>query len=96
MKKRIKKITAKQFDKLFDEGKEDILQYCDLTKAKLVKPLPSDMMKTVILSDDAYELLTSNKRHAEESLSSVVLRFVPLTKAAKVKQPKKSRAKREG
>lgn len=26
-------ITAEDFDRLFDEGKEDVLQYCDLSTA---------------------------------------------------------------
>ena len=26
-----KRITAEQFDKLFDEGKKDVLAYCDLS-----------------------------------------------------------------
>ncbi len=38
MKERKKKITAKQFDKIFDEGKESILPYVDVKSAKLVKP----------------------------------------------------------
>ena len=28
-----KKITAEEFDRIFDEGKEDVLQYADLSKA---------------------------------------------------------------
>ncbi|GHV08578.1 hypothetical protein FACS1894217_11250 [Clostridia bacterium] len=28
----MKQISAEEFDKIFDEGEEDILQYCDLTK----------------------------------------------------------------
>jgi len=28
-----RKISAEEFDRIFDEGKEDILQYCDLSKA---------------------------------------------------------------
>ena len=29
-----KNITAEEFDKIFDEGKEDILQYCDVENAR--------------------------------------------------------------
>lgn len=29
-----KKITAEEFDRIFDEGKEDILQYMDLSSAR--------------------------------------------------------------
>ncbi len=35
------------------------------------------MSKPATLSEDAYQVLTANRRHAKESLSSVILRFVP-------------------
>ena len=35
------------------------------------------MSKPATLSNEAYEVLKANKRHEKESLSSVILRFVP-------------------
>ena len=35
------------------------------------------MSKPATLSEDAYKVLTANRRHAKESLSSVIMRFVP-------------------
>jgi predicted CopG family antitoxin len=35
------------------------------------------MSKPATLSDEAYRVLKANKRHEKESLSSVILRFVP-------------------
>jgi len=35
-----KSITVEEFDRLFDEGKEDITQYLDLSRARIVKPEP--------------------------------------------------------
>ena len=29
-----KKISAEEFDRIFDEGEEDVLQYCDLSTAR--------------------------------------------------------------
>ena len=29
-------ISAEEFDRIFDEGKEDILQYCDMSSVKRV------------------------------------------------------------
>ena len=34
-----KNITAEELDKLFDEGKEDILQYFDMSKVRRIHPL---------------------------------------------------------
>ena len=31
-----KKITAEEFDRIFDEGQEDVLQYFDLSKATVM------------------------------------------------------------
>ena len=39
MKKRVKKISADEFDKKFEEGKEDITPYLDLKKAKVDVPV---------------------------------------------------------
>jgi predicted CopG family antitoxin len=36
------------------------------------------MSKRVTLSEDAYNLLVANRKQPNESLSSVILRFVPL------------------
>ena len=38
-KKAPKTITAEEFDKIFDEGKEDITPYLDLKSAKIDPPL---------------------------------------------------------
>ncbi len=35
------------------------------------------MSKPATLSEEAYKLLAANRKHAKESLSSVILRFVP-------------------
>lgn len=35
------------------------------------------MSKPATLSEDAYKLLAANRKHPKESLSSVILRFVP-------------------
>lgn len=32
-------IKAKDFDRIFDEGREDVLQYVDRSKARLIHPL---------------------------------------------------------
>lgn len=37
-KKKIKKISAEEFERLFDEGKEDILKYCDVKNIKVFDP----------------------------------------------------------
>lgn len=51
MKKNDKKnITTQKFDELFDEGKEDILQYCDVDSA--VKRVNVDFPAWVIESLD--------------------------------------------
>ena len=34
MSKETKTISAEEFDKIFDEGKEDVLQYCDLNNIR--------------------------------------------------------------
>ncbi len=39
MKKKTKKISAAEFDKKFDAGKEDITPYLDLKKARVDVPL---------------------------------------------------------
>jgi len=36
----MKKISATEFDRIFDDGKEDVLQYCDLTAVRKVNPKP--------------------------------------------------------
>lgn len=53
-KKKMNKISAEEFDKKFDEGKEDILQYADLKSAKMVHPvqrinvdIPGEILKKV-------------------------------------------------
>ena len=35
------------------------------------------MSKPATLSEEAYKLLAANRKHPKESLSSVILRFVP-------------------
>lgn len=45
MKRGKRKITAKQFDKIFDEGKEDILPYRDLKSARWVSPRSLAMLE---------------------------------------------------
>jgi hypothetical protein len=35
------------------------------------------MSKPATLSEEAYRVLTANRAHSKESLSSVILRFVP-------------------
>jgi predicted CopG family antitoxin len=35
------------------------------------------MSKRTTLSEEAYKLLTANRKHAKESLSLVIMRFVP-------------------
>lgn len=39
MSKKPKKISAEELDKLFDEGKEDVLQYFDTSKARIEFPV---------------------------------------------------------
>ena len=54
MKKKAKKISAEEFDKKFDAGKEDILQYTDPKSTRVVPPsvqrinidIPSSMLVT--------------------------------------------------
>lgn len=33
-----KKISAEEFDRIFDEGKEDIMEYLDLDSAEVIHP----------------------------------------------------------
>jgi predicted CopG family antitoxin len=35
------------------------------------------MSKPATLSEEAYKVLTANRKHSKESLSSVIMRFVP-------------------
>ena len=35
------------------------------------------MSKPATLSEEAYKVLTANRKHPKESLSSVIMRFVP-------------------
>lgn len=53
-KRREKKITAEEFDKKFDEGKEDILKYADLKSVRVDYPvqrinidIPHEMLQKV-------------------------------------------------
>lgn len=39
-RKRPKKITAEELDRISEEGKEDLLKYFDTSKAKWVPPVP--------------------------------------------------------
>ena len=34
-----KKISAEEFDRIFDEGKEDIMEYLDLENAEVIHPV---------------------------------------------------------
>ena len=34
MKNKLETISAEEFDRIFDEGEEDILQYCDLNSVR--------------------------------------------------------------
>jgi hypothetical protein len=59
MSSKTKKISAEEFDRIFDEGKEDILQYFDMENAvrlgdeqqKISISLPTRMVKS--LDDEA-------------------------------------------
>jgi len=44
-RKIMKKITAEEFDKKFDDNKEDIIGYLDLSKAKRLKDIKTDTKK---------------------------------------------------
>ena len=37
-----KRISTEEFDRIFDEGSEDITEYLDLDKAEVVPPAPLD------------------------------------------------------
>lgn len=37
---KVKEITTEELERIFDEGKEDVLQYFDLSKARILKPDP--------------------------------------------------------
>lgn len=37
-----KAITAEEFDRIFDEGKEDITQYLDLSSARYINKKPTE------------------------------------------------------
>lgn len=45
-------ISAQEFDRIFDEGKEDIMQYLDLSSAKLIGP-DQHMLHLQLSSDKA-------------------------------------------
>jgi hypothetical protein len=52
-------ISVQEFDRIFDEGKEDIMQYLDVSSAKLIRPdehmlqIPLSSEKTKALEDAA-------------------------------------------
>ncbi len=53
-------ITAEEFDKIFDEGNEDILQYCDLDN--IYHPNSQRQHITVDISDEIANLLDNKAR----------------------------------
>lgn len=44
------RITAEEFDRLFDEGETDMFQFCDMSRARVVYPTPEGRV-TVLVSD---------------------------------------------
>lgn len=67
-----KTISNKKFDKLFDEGKEDILQYCDLDSSlkRINVDFPIWMVKE--LDDEAEKLGINRQAVIKTWISSMI------------------------
>ena len=72
-----KKISVEEFDRLFDEGEEDIMDYLDLDAAVLVNP-PKDEYECISINVPTWIVEGINKQatHLSIDKSELILRWI--------------------